>query len=392
MPPCSLARVKCRRCMFVCAHFDVCLAYCSWLQNSILTFPAIAHARAASVCAWRSSEGAWNTCLQSMRGHLREALAVQTDLSTGVVELEGKIRELQMQLQAAQAADDKRQQEFVGAVGRMKSECTAALEMNATLRSHLAGAAAEKLWQGGKDAMAQDRRAAGGTVAEVEFHSIVARMKRECLAALEANNTLQPLLVAALAPVRGLPGASADGAVPLGRQSQAVQGCVREMPTLRCRPSTVKDGEDGYESFRRAVRAKFDRLDKGSKGVLNESDAVQLVVHLFSSTSSCAQHLSAKEYNELAAKVIRRHGKKEQGTMDFEEFLSWYSEVNGKLRDAADAWASVDPNNLPVWMCLSARVQTAETGYFAAGENVVGELARRRVPVARRLLHAAPTR
>ena len=233
-------------------------------------------------------------------------------------------------------------------LGRLKHDCAAALEVNETIRSQLAAAV---VTDGHAVAGGGAGGGAGGRGVEQELYGAVAGMKRECVAALDLNHSLRTQLVTALAG-RGdaHPDAGSGGTVGRNRTCRSTPHCMREMPTLRCSPSIVKPGEDDYAGFCRAVRAKFDSFDTGNKGVLRESDAVQLVVHLFSSiNSSSAKHLSTSDCEALAAKVLQRCGKKDTGTLDFDEFLSWFSEVNVKLCQADAARASVDPDNLQVW-------------------------------------------
>ena len=120
-----------------------------------------------------------------------------------------------------------------------------------------------------------------------------------------------------------------------------------KMPTLRYRPLSIKPGEGGYEDFKRVMRAQFDRFDEGNKGLLSDHDAVHLVVDLFLSLHP-TQHLSADQSRELAAKILKRHGKKAEGCMDFEEFLSWSSTVKEKLAKIEASHHAMNPKDRQV--------------------------------------------
>ena len=123
-----------------------------------------------------------------------------------------------------------------------------------------------------------------------------------------------------------------------------------KMPTLRYRPLSIKPGESGYDDFRRAMRAKFDHFDEGKKGVLSDHDAVHLVVHLFSSLHP-TQHLSADQSKELAGKILKRYGKTAEGSMNFEEFLSWSSTVLEKLAKVEASHHAMNPKDRQVIRC-----------------------------------------
>ena len=103
-------------------------------------------------------------------------------------------------------------------------------------------------------------------------------------------------------------------------------------PRLR-RPVAIKPGEPGYEDFKWSVQKKFEFYDEDKNGVLEDREAVHLAVDMFTALHP-AKHLSLEEAKALAAKVLKRVGKKAEGQIDFEEFLEWTSWRRWTMRTA----------------------------------------------------------
>lgn len=114
-------------------------------------------------------------------------------------------------------------------------------------------------------------------------------------------------------------------------------------PRLR-RPIAIKPGESGYEDFKWSVKKKFEFYDEDKKGVLGDREAVHLAVDMFTALHP-AKHLSFEEAKALAAKVLKRVGKKAEGQIDFEEFLEWYTVLVDKLEKMDDAHSVMDPKD-----------------------------------------------
>ena len=137
-------------------------------------------------------------------------------------------------------------------------------------------------------------------------------------------------------------------------------------PRLR-RPVAIRPGESGYEDYRWAVQAKFNHYDEDKRGVLGDREAVHLAVDLYTALHP-TKHMSFEEAKELAAKLLKRVGRKAEGKIDFEEFLEWYTVLVDKLQKMDDAHGLMDSKDRDV----SGRARGRE--YWAA--LVEGRVAR----------------
>ena len=118
-----------------------------------------------------------------------------------------------------------------------------------------------------------------------------------------------------------------------------------KMPQLRLRrPIVIRPGEAGYEDFKWAVQAKFNHYDEDKQGVLGDREAVHLAVDMYTALHP-TKHLSFEEAKELAAKLLKRVGRKAEGKIDFEEFLEWYTVLGDKLQKMDDAHGLMDPKD-----------------------------------------------
>ena len=114
-------------------------------------------------------------------------------------------------------------------------------------------------------------------------------------------------------------------------------------PRLR-RPVAIRPGESGYEDYRWAVQAKFNHYDEDKRGVLGDREAVHLAVDLYTALHP-TKHMSFEEAKELAAKLLKRMGRKTEGKIDFEEFLEWYTVLGDKLQKMDNAHGLMDPKD-----------------------------------------------
>lgn len=151
-----------------------------------------------------------------------------------------------------------------------------------------------------------------------------------------------------------------------------------KMPQLRLRrPIVIRPGEAGYEDFKWAVQAKFNHYDEDKQGVLGDREAVHLAVDMYTALHP-TKHLSFEEAKELAAKLLKRVGRKAEGKIDFEEFLEWYTVLGDKLQKMDDAHGLMDPKDRHVsgwkrgwvgWVVLVDGMWVRAHGWGAEGDS-----------------------
>jgi Ca2+-binding EF-hand superfamily protein len=125
-----------------------------------------------------------------------------------------------------------------------------------------------------------------------------------------------------------------------------------------------KPGSARYEALREEAKSKFEHYDKDKKGWLSETDTVGLAMDLHATFRPKSAHMSDKEAEAAAGKLVKRLDTNADGGIDFEEFFPWYLRVLDHVHRWMDAHDGVDPKEKQLVAERFAHYDKDESGYL----------------------------
>ena len=125
-----------------------------------------------------------------------------------------------------------------------------------------------------------------------------------------------------------------------------------------------KPGSKRYEALCEEAKGKFEHYDKGKKGWLDEKDTIALAVDLHATFRPKSAHLSDKEAEAAASKLLKRLDTNADGGIELEEFIPWYLRMLDHVHRWIDAHDGVDAKDKKLVAERFAHYDKDESGYL----------------------------